>query len=122
MKLLVTGAAGFLGRFVVAEALRRGHCVRAVIRSGGGVADETVPERPGVEYVDIDLRSRTGLVEACNGVDAVLHLAASKAGDMYTQYAGTVVATENLLEAMTAAGVRRIVGISSFAVYNYLNR
>ena len=41
---------------------------------------------------------------------------------MYAQYAGTVVATENLLEAMTrAGGPPRIVAVSSFAVYDYLH-
>jgi nucleoside-diphosphate-sugar epimerase len=49
----------------------------------------------------------------------VIHLAAAKSGDVYTQYAGTVVATENLLRAMGEAGVRRIVLVSSFAVYDY---
>lgn len=122
MKILVTGASGFLGRFVVAEALRRGHNVRAVMRPSSSTAGEIATGRPGVETVHADLRSRPGLVEICEGIDTVLHLAASKSGDMYTQYAGTVVATENLLDAMTKAGVRRIVGISSFAVYKYLAR
>jgi nucleoside-diphosphate-sugar epimerase len=122
MKLLITGASGFLGRFVVAEALRRGHSVRVAVRPGGGQQPASGATSPEVEVARVDLRSKAGLVEACRGVDAVLHLAASKAGDMYAQYAGTVVATENLLAAMTEAGVRRIVGISSFAVYDYLHR
>ena len=122
MKLLITGANGFLGRYVVAEAVRRGHYVRAVIRQSVNNEKEVVPEQSNVESVCVDLRCKVGLVDACEGVDAVLHLAASKAGDMYTQYAGTVVATENLLEAMTVARVKRIIGISSFAVYDYINR
>jgi nucleoside-diphosphate-sugar epimerase len=115
MKLLVTGANGFLGRYVVAEALRRGHGVRAVVRSGAN-------PWPGqdVELAQVDLRSRRGLVEALAGVDAVLHLAAAKAGDLYAQYAGTVVATENLLWAMDEAKVSHIVSISSFSVYDYM--
>src|SRR5687767_10308430 len=113
MKLLVTGAAGFLGRYVVAEALRRGHAVRALVRGGAGSGSSTCgwEDDPGVELVRADLRSREGLVEACGGVEAVLHLAAAKAGDLYEQYAGTVVATENLLLAMAQAGVRRIVHV-----------
>jgi nucleoside-diphosphate-sugar epimerase len=120
MNLLVTGANGFLGRFVVAEALRRGHCVRAVVRSAGDVARNGWEAGPNLTFVQADLRRRKGLSDAVAGVDAVLHLAASKAGDMYAQYAGTVVATENLLAAMTEANVRRIVSISSFSVYDYL--
>jgi nucleoside-diphosphate-sugar epimerase len=50
----------------------------------------------------------------------VLHLAAAKSGDFYAQYASTVVATENLLWAMTEAHVCHIVAVSSFSVYDYL--
>ena len=119
MKLFVTGANGFLGRYVVAEALRRGHAVTAIVRSGetSGVG---WAGHPNLKIARVDLRSRRGLADAVAGHDAVLHLAAAKSGDMYAQYAGTVVATENLLAAMDEAGVRRIVAISSFAVYDYL--
>jgi nucleoside-diphosphate-sugar epimerase len=119
MKLLITGAGGFLGRYVVAEALHRGHAVRAMLR--GGAKDSQLPwiNHPNLQVVRADLRSRRGLVDAVNGVDAVLHLAAAKSGDMYAQYAGTVVATENLLAAMDEAAVRNIVLVSSFSVYAY---
>lgn len=113
MKLLVTGAGGFLGRYVVDEALRRGHAVRALVRSASAAG-------AGTEICVVDLRSRRGLVEAVSGVDAVLHLAAAKSGDVYAQYGGTVVATENLLWAMEQANVRHIVHVSSFSVYDWL--
>jgi nucleoside-diphosphate-sugar epimerase len=121
MKLLVTGANGFLGRHVVAEALRRGHTVRAMVRSVKDAGRNGWVGRPNIEWVQADLRSRRGLVDAVAGCDAVLHLAAAKSGDIYTQYAGTVVATENLLAAMTEAGVRRIVAVSSLSVYDFLH-
>jgi len=122
MRLLVTGATGFLGRHVVGEALRRGHDVRAVVRPSS-TAEAPELDHSRVELARVDLRSKRGLVEACANVDAVLHLAALKSGDMYAQYSGTVVATENLLEAMVLAGApRRIVGVSSFAVYDYLHK
>src|SRR3954454_10897091 len=120
MKLLVTGANGFLGRFVVAEALRRGHAVRALVRSAADAARHGWDRDPNVEIAVADLRRRKGLADAVAGVDAVLQLAAAKAGDLYAQYAGTVVATENLLAAMTEAGARRIVVVSSFSVYDYM--
>lgn len=122
MRLLITGASGFLGKVVVSESLRRGHEVRAVVRPGTSIGESPAFRRSNVELVRADLRARTGLAVALSGVDAVLHLAASKAGDMYAQYAGTVVATENLLGAMAAAGdgPKRIIGISSFSVYDYI--
>lgn len=119
MKLLITGASGFLGRFVVAEALRREHAVRAMLRSAADAGKSGWADHPNIEIVRADLRSRRGLADAIRGVDAVLHLAAAKSGDLYAQYAGTVVATENLLAAMAEAEVRRIVLVSSFSVYDY---
>src|SRR6266581_2120935 len=115
MKVLVTGATGFLGRHVVDAAINRGHTVRAIVRPAGNAhaLDDIV------ECVRVDLRSPRGLVEACRGVDAVIHCAAAKSGDFYAQFAGTVLATENLLKAMTDAGVRHIVAISSLSVYDY---
>jgi nucleoside-diphosphate-sugar epimerase len=59
------------------------------------------------------------LAESLHGVDAVIHLAATKEGDFHTQFAGTVVATENLLAAMAEAGVANLVAISTFSVYDY---
>jgi len=115
MKLLITGATGFLGRYVVAEALSRGHSVRAVVRPAGDVNKID----GDVECVRVDLRSSRGLAEACRGIDAVIHLAAAKTGDFYAQFAGTVLATENLLKAMKEARVNHIVAISSLSVYDY---
>lgn len=121
MKLLVTGASGFLGRYVVAAAVRRGHRVRAVVRPAGSVP-ATWQGDARVETVRGDLRSSEGLDEMVAGVDSVLHLAAAKAGDLYEQFGGTVLATENLLAAMVDAGVDRLILISSFSVYEYLDR
>ena len=117
MKLLVTGSSGFLGRYVVAEALRRGHQVRALVRP---VAVTVASEQSNLEVVRADLRDRRTLAEVVAGVDAVLHLAAVKQGDLYVQLAGTVVATENLLAAMSQSKVNRLVAVSTIAVYDYL--
>ncbi|MGI9616401.1 MAG: NAD-dependent epimerase/dehydratase family protein [Acidimicrobiales bacterium] len=120
MKLLVTGATGFVGRYTVAAAVDAGHRVRALVRPAGTAAALGRYESdPSVEIVRGDLRSPAGLDDAVNGVDAVVHLAAAKEGDFATQFAGTVLATENLLGAMTATGVERLVGVSTFSVYDY---
>ncbi|MFH7025482.1 MAG: NAD-dependent epimerase/dehydratase family protein [Heteroscytonema crispum UTEX LB 1556] len=121
MKLLVTGASGFLGKYVVAEALRRGHEVRAVVRPSSDEKRLAWHNYPSVELIRMDLRRKDGIVDAVRGVDAVIHLAAVKEGDFYTQFAGTVIATENLLNAMIEANVSRLVDISTFSVYDYFN-
>ncbi len=124
MKLLVTGASGFLGKYVVAEALNRGHEVRAIVRPSSDEKRIVWYNHPSVELVRLDLRSKglantNGIVDALKNVDAVIHLAAAKEGDFYTRFAGTVIATENLLDAMLEADVMRLVDISTFSVYDY---
>lgn len=120
MKLFITGASGFLGKYVVAEALRQGHEVKAVIRPQSSVESLPWHQHPRLDIARLDLRSKRGLEEALADVDAVIHLAAVKAGDFYAQFAGTVVATENLLAAMAANQVNRLIAVSTFSVYDYL--
>ncbi len=121
MKLLVTGATGFLGKYVVAAAVRQGHRVLAVLRPSAAVP-ASWRGHPQIGIVRGDLRSPEGIQEMIAGTEGVVHLAAAKSGDLYEQFSGTVIATENLLAAMVAAGVDRMVLISSFSVYEYLNR
>ena len=86
MKLLLTGATGFLGLHVAAEALRRGDSVRAVVRPATDARRLSRHAGAGLELVRLDLRSREGLTSAIRGVDVVVHLAADKFGDFYTQF------------------------------------
>ncbi len=120
MRLYITGATGFVGSEVVVEALDRGHEVVAVVRPASTRSFVDTSPDGSLSEARVDLRSPVGLVESLQGVDTVIHLAAAKSGDFYTQFAGTVVATENLLSAMATAGVDRLVAISTFSVYDYL--
>lgn len=121
MKLLVTGASGFLGRYVVARALSGGHRVRAVLgpRSEEGALDWR--HHPGVELRRLDLRNSDGIADALKEVEAVVHLAVAKEAALDAQLAGTVRATGNLLDAMAQERVTRLVVTSSFSVFDYLN-
>jgi UDP-glucose 4-epimerase len=116
MKALVTGANGFLGRHVVAELVRRGHAVRALVRPASKVPAGW-PE--GVELVRADLRAPRGLDGAFDGVDVLVHLAAAVTGGEDVQFAAAVVGTERLLAAMARSQTRRIVLASSFSVYDW---
>jgi nucleoside-diphosphate-sugar epimerase len=122
MKLLVTGAGGFLGQYVVASAIGRGHDVRAMLRPASKKNPEMWQNHPRMEVVRGDLRASQGISQMLEGVEGVIHLAASKAGDLYEQFGGTVIATENLISAMDKADVKRLVVTSSFSVYEYEKR
>jgi UDP-glucose 4-epimerase len=117
MTVLVTGANGFLGRRVVQAFLHRNVDVRAMARPAASV--ESPECSSGFEVVRADLRSDTGLDEALEGIDVVVHLAACVAGDDEERFVSTVVGTERLLAAMERAGTRRIVLASTFSVYDW---
>lgn len=115
MKVLVSGAGGFLGRCVVDQLAQQGHIVRAIIRP-----ESREPAWPGeVESFRADLRVHDDLVSAFNGIDAVLHLAAATSGSEDVQFASTVVGTERFLEAMAQSSVKRLVHVSSLVAYDW---
>jgi UDP-glucose 4-epimerase len=72
-----------------------------------------------VDVATCDLRNRCELTAPLDGVDAVIHLAASVTGSDDQQFMNTVVGTENLLDAMAGANVDRLVLCSSFSVYDW---
>lgn len=112
MRILVTGAGGFIGRWVVEEALRRGHEVTAVVRPGAAPVE-------GARLVAADLRRPPpSLGGEIAGADAVIHLAASTRGGWRPALDHMVVGTENLLDAARQQDWNgRLVHVSSFAVY-----
>ena len=114
MKVLVSGAGGFVGRFVVQRLLERGHNVRAIVRKS-----IAAPLWDGdVEIFQADLRA-SDLSEAFDGVDAVIHLAAAVTGNEDVQFASTAVGTERFIEAMARSATRCLVHVSSIAVYDW---
>jgi nucleoside-diphosphate-sugar epimerase len=110
VKVLVTGASGFLGGAVAREIVRAGHEVRTFQRRPSGVV--------GVDDALGSLTSRADVARAAQGVDAVVHLAAkvSLAGDPAEFEAVNVEGTRTLLAAMHDAGAGRLVFVSSPSV------
>lgn len=115
MRVLITGAAGFLGRHVVRAVAERGHEVRVLVRSRQQA--DVFPR--SIEVACGDLRHRSTTTQLVKGVDAIIHLAAAVRGNDETQFANTVVGTENLLAAADSAGIEKLVLCSSFAVYDW---
>lgn len=122
MRILVTGAAGFLGRRVVAQAIERGHHVQAVVRPGRCVSEVFWDSSTGVRVVEIDLSVESSvdkLADSLTGVDVVIHTAGNLHGNDTDHRNGTVEPTRRLIDAMYKADVRRLVLISSLSVYGY---
>ncbi|MFT7484817.1 MAG: dihydroflavonol-4-reductase [Candidatus Paceibacteria bacterium] len=111
--VLVTGAGGFLGAHVVRALLQSGHEVRAIVRSG---RPRNHIRKLGVELVDGDVLDEPGMNDACKGVDAIIHCASliSYWARQRTQLERiNVEGPMVLLRSANAAGVRRIIHISS---------
>jgi 2-alkyl-3-oxoalkanoate reductase len=117
VKVLVTGANGFLGRHVVAALLARGHGVRALVRPAARL--DGLGWGNAVEIFRADVRSGTDLAPAFDGVDVLVHLAATPAGGEDGQFATAVTGTEKLLAAMARSSCKRLVLASSFSVYDW---
>ena len=120
MSVLVTGASGRIGRRVTERLLADGRSVRALV-----VPDDPrrcLIERPGVELVEGSLADGASLLEAVDGAEAVIHLAAAlttrnHVDDEYFEI--NVAGTYRLLSVIRDRGssVGRFVYISSDAVY-----
>jgi len=115
MKVLVTGANGFLGWHLVQGILARGHHARCLVRATSRL--DLIAHLP-VEWCRGSLKDRDSLELACRGVDAVCHLAGvTKAPDESTYQRVNHVGTLSLLEACWSVnpGVSRFLYCSSVA-------
>ncbi len=116
MRALVTGGGGFLGRRVVELLLAEGHAVRFLAR-------QRYPEVEalGAEGLSVDLRETGALARALEGVDVVFHVAGKAGfwGDPAEYLAINRDGTRNLLEAVRAAGVPRLLYTSTPSVIGY---
>lgn len=110
--VLVTGGNGMLGGAVVRQLHRDGWRVRSLDLRPAGEA------LPGVRYFTADVRDPAALRTAAAGVDAVVHTVAALPSYPAEQIRSiTVDGTATVLTAARAAGVERVVHVSSTAVY-----
>ena len=119
MKILITGASGFIGSFIVEEALRRGFDTWAAVRKSSSrewLKDERI------NFIELNLSSKTQLVEQLKGhaFDYVVHAAGvtkclNKADFRRINTEGT----KNLVDALIETGMplKRLVFVSSLSVF-----
>lgn len=118
MRLLVTGANGFLGHVTTRLGLHRGHQVRVMVRKS---SDTTRIDGLPIERAEGDIRDVDSMIRAMEGVEAVIHLAGIsdwleiQSAEMRASIVG---GTENVVRAALAAGKPRLVYASSISAIN----
>ncbi len=129
--ILVTGATGFVGKWVVIQLLEAGYRVRGTIRSlsraeevRAGVSTITGREPLArLELVEADLLDDKGWAGSMQGVTAVMHVAAAIRGDEPKDQSlvirPAVEGTERVLRFANAAGIKRVIMTSSVATVGY---
>ena len=117
MKFMISGAAGFVGKALCAELLRRGQSVNAAVRSRNSLIEKA--EVIIVGAID----SKTNWADALRDVDVVIHLAArvhvmrESATDPLAEFLKVnLCGTANLARQSACCGVRRLVYVSSIKV------
>lgn len=121
--VLITGAAGYIGRQVVAALAADRRHLTTIVASD---LHEQSPERrlAGVEYLAADIcSSELARAFVKYAVDVVVHLAAVVTPGMHSdrglEYRVDVLGTENVLKACVSAGVQKFIYTSSGAAYGY---
>ncbi len=137
MRVLVTGASGFVGQALCHALIKSGHGIRCAVRAGAAnknsgyshthaeaVNSVATKIREARETIDIrDIGPETNWAEALTGIEVVVHLAArvhvlkDRARNPLAEFRLVNVAgTERLARKAALAGVRRLVYVSSIKV------
>jgi nucleoside-diphosphate-sugar epimerase len=122
MKILITGAGGFLGKAIVERLLAHGQndlrcMLRDTSKARGLEAIAARYPQSRLEFISANLKNPAEIVPAITGCDMVIHAAAALKGSPAEMFLDSVVASRNLLEVIVnELRPIRIVLVSSFGV------
>jgi nucleoside-diphosphate-sugar epimerase len=124
MRVLVTGAAGFLGSHLIDRLVADGHEVAGIdnLKRGNLKHIQRHIDSSALDFRVVDIRDQGALDEAMTGAEVVYHLAAQSNvmgafDDADYSFQTNVVGTYNVLQAAQQAGVQHLVFSSSREVY-----
>lgn len=120
MKILLTGATGFIGNYVLPLLIKEGYTVNTLVRKPSNLI---LSNHPRVNIVKGDISCSEDLNHAADGCEIVVHLAAlvqatSKDSEAFRKI--NFQGTENILKAALKAGVKKFIFTSSISACKYL--
>jgi nucleoside-diphosphate-sugar epimerase len=119
---LITGAAGFIGSHLAHALVARGEQVRALDNFATGQRKNLAGLMDRIDLREVDLRDAAGVLDACEGVEYILHQGAlpsvpRSVKEPRPSHETNINGTFNVLEGARAAGVRRVVYAASSSAY-----
>ncbi|MBN1871812.1 MAG: NAD-dependent epimerase/dehydratase family protein [Candidatus Omnitrophica bacterium] len=122
MNILITGGGGFIGRRLAKVLLSTGHNIKVLDNFKIGSRDRLLGSGIESAVVEIDIRDYDDVRQALSGMDMVYHLAAPSSFLMFEEDPVessdiTIKGFINVLEGMRQEGIKRIIYLSTSAVY-----
>lgn len=119
-EILITGASGFIGTYLVDRLLNDQIGLRCLLRKNSPHGNSL--RQRSIEIIEGDLCDKDVLQRACNGIRVVIHAGATLSNDWQEHQRTNIDGTANLLSACVGNNVERFVFVSSLAVFDLASK